>query len=398
MTGAIYVDSAPVNMKVALAVSGGSDSLAMMYMLGDLFALKPCILTVDHDLRQESLQECLYVQRQARALGFKCEILKWVRKTSENVMQSDARYVRYCMISDWCKLHDIECICTAHHIDDIVETMAINVARGSGVDGLIGLGEEVQGLKLLRPMMQYTKMQLREYLSDMGVLWKEDPSNSNDKYTRTFYRKLFDDKKGGLIRDRLLLLRNHIKSAKQSIDFYVQKFEEGCVQVCRIYGYAKIKYLDILSYPEETVMRVILKVIAKLTNCIYKPRFRGMKELMMRIKNKGSCTMCGCIVRWYRGEILLMREYAAIKNSAVHLRRGMYCIWDNRFLIESKSNELTCKALDNPCIQDHLLKNDNVCRDVLRSLPAARKSNRLVFAPCIASRNGRGIVNMYCVI
>ena len=130
-----YYESKPI----ALAVSGGPDSTALMFLISKSKKIKKndvTILTVDHALRKESKNEVDLVKSNAKRIGFKCKILKWNGVKPSSGIQEAARKARYSLMLSWCEKNSVNKLFLAHHLDDQVETFLMRLSKGSGVDGL----------------------------------------------------------------------------------------------------------------------------------------------------------------------------------------------------------------------------------------------------------------------
>ena len=130
--------------RVGLAVSGGSDSTALMVLFADWLAqcgqgtlpFMPTVLTVDHRLRPQSAREAQAVARRAQELGFRHATLVWEEEKPASGLQAAARGARYRLLADYAGRHGITCLLTGHTADDQAETLLMRLTRGSGLDGL----------------------------------------------------------------------------------------------------------------------------------------------------------------------------------------------------------------------------------------------------------------------
>ncbi len=181
---------------LALAVSGGADSMALLHLMARWCAeggAKPdlTVLTVDHGLRAESREEAAMVARMAESLGLPHVILTWRRIEAQGGgLQERAREARYDLMAAYCHAHDIPALVTAHHLDDQAETFLMRLKRGSGLDGLAAIPEEStwSGVAVLRPLLDMPKARLAATLTAAGLGWAEDPSNSDQRFERARMR------------------------------------------------------------------------------------------------------------------------------------------------------------------------------------------------------------------
>ena len=144
--------------KIAIALSGGSDSMALLLLLKTQ-NIPLHALTVDHHLRPESASEAAQVAAWCNALGVPHTTLHWQHEKIESGLPEKARDARYALMFDWCREHHIQHLFTAHHLDDQIETMLFRLTRGSGLVGLSGMLPLTQrdGIFLHRPLLAFPK-------------------------------------------------------------------------------------------------------------------------------------------------------------------------------------------------------------------------------------------------
>ena len=178
--------------RIGLAVSGGSDSVALAFLLTKGGKKKNAaerfvVLHVDHGLRPESKEEYRFVRALARRLGvpFRGIHATVVRKRGES-LEMAARRVRLAFFEDCTRRLKLDAIATGHHMDDLAETFLMKLRRAS----LCGIREksEVGGVKFVRPLLGCRDSELREYLSRYGEEWREDASNGDVSIERNRVR------------------------------------------------------------------------------------------------------------------------------------------------------------------------------------------------------------------
>lgn len=230
------------DQRVAIAVSGGADSMALAELLRGYLLKLPHILTVDHGLRAESASEADMVAKYAQRYGLPCHIFKWLDPKPDHGVQEAARVIRYQKMAQYCSDHGIHYLCLAHHVDDQRETFLFRLAKGSGLAGLRSM-RAVQvyddGLTLIRPLLEITHAQLIETCRSHDIPWAEDPSNLSPKYMRGRMRAVQDllDQEG-LTSRRISTLTRRIERAENLIDqVCLEKFIEFCRwrdEVCEV--------------------------------------------------------------------------------------------------------------------------------------------------------------------
>ena len=214
---------------LAVAVSGGPDSLALAY-LTKCYSLKNKIKVryyiVNHKLRKEASPEAELVKKVLKKFDIQCTILNWNGKKPSKNIQATARDKRYSLLADECKKNDIKYLLLGHHLNDLFENFLIRLVRGSGLNGLISFGKNVkyrdQNLDIIRPLLNLPKKDLLYISNEVFSFFVRDPSNINKDYKRTRIRNLLHSlQKEGLDEKKLKLTINNLKDSDKSIKFYV---------------------------------------------------------------------------------------------------------------------------------------------------------------------------------
>ena len=161
---AFYREGFPARLGVA--VSGGSDSLALLHLLHDRIRTGLAAVTVDHRLRPESASEALHVARLCERLGVPHDVLQRTGWDGRGNLQDQARRSRTSLIADWARSCGIEAVALGHTADDQAETVLMRLARAAGVDGLSGMAPRhaQEGIEWHRPLLTCGREALREVL------------------------------------------------------------------------------------------------------------------------------------------------------------------------------------------------------------------------------------------
>ncbi len=194
-----------------VAVSGGVDSVVLLDIMAKRCKVTPCKLVVahfDHGIRSDSHLDAEFVKNLAYKYG-----LEFVMKREElgpGASEEKARDQRYAFLRSVVKKYGAF-LATAHHDDDVIESIAINLSRGTGWRGLAVLDSDV-----IRPLMGMNKNETLAYAKKYGLKWREDSTNKTDNYLRNRIRrqviKLDDD-----VKRQLLALWDTQKSIKMDI-------------------------------------------------------------------------------------------------------------------------------------------------------------------------------------
>lgn len=259
---------------LAVAVSGGADSLALALMAKEQLAVygyKIISLTVNHGLRQSATDEAEYVSKIMQQHNIEHHILLWQGDKPQTGIEEAARKARYSLLKQWCDEHNINVVLVAHHLYDQAETFLMRLQRGSGLQGLCAIREvsDYEGLKILRPLLKTTPEVLREYLRAKNIKWIEDESNQDTKYLRNKIRKFLPvlNKNTGISPERL----GEAVFNLQSADDYIEN------KVNELFGITIKQYgKDVFCFAYKEYLKwhpeIKFRVMARLCKRQYIPR------------------------------------------------------------------------------------------------------------------------------
>jgi tRNA(Ile)-lysidine synthetase-like protein len=169
--------------KYVLAVSGGVDSVTLLNMLSKMNNVLLIIAHYDHGIRAESHKDRIFVKKLAAQYGYPFESTEG--KLGSNASEATAREARYKFLHDVKIKHGADAIITAHHQDDVVETLVMNLLRGTRRKGLSSLQSNDE---VVRPMLNLTKTKIIAYAKRHTLQWREDETNRDESYTRNWIR------------------------------------------------------------------------------------------------------------------------------------------------------------------------------------------------------------------
>ncbi|AVT80016.1 tRNA lysidine(34) synthetase TilS [Rhodopseudomonas palustris] len=182
---------------IVLAVSGGPDSLALMWLAArwrKALAQGPAlaVVTIDHGLRPEAAAEARAVKRLAASLDLPHRTLRWNGDKPRTGIQAAAREARYRLLAQAAKTLGASHVMTAHTRDDQAETVLMRLSRGSGIAGLAAMAREIErdGVVLARPLLDVPKARLVATLTKARIAFATDPSNADPRFTRPRLREL----------------------------------------------------------------------------------------------------------------------------------------------------------------------------------------------------------------
>lgn len=185
------------NEKVLIGVSGGPDSMALLHALHRLapkYRWELFVVHIDHQLREESVEDAAYVARCCRELKVPCRIVNVdVKERIEaegGGVQEVARFLRYQVFEEVAREWDIQKLAVAHHADDQVETILMRLIRGTGTAGLMGmqLRRWWKGKELIRPLLSFTRKEVEAYCHEEHLYPRLDRSNLSVDYMRNRIR------------------------------------------------------------------------------------------------------------------------------------------------------------------------------------------------------------------
>ncbi|MEC9367277.1 MAG: tRNA lysidine(34) synthetase TilS [Pseudomonadota bacterium] len=349
MTGASFSDSdidvllRPLagQEAVALAVSGGSDSMALMHLAARWHARASgrstglTVLSVDHGLRPEAPAEAQHVARVARSLGLKAAVLRWEGAKPGTGIQAAARIARYDLMAGYAHAHGIGAIVTAHHLEDQAETLVMRLARGSGVDGLGGISDSIAwaGIAVLRPLLTVPKARLRAYAQSERIKWVEDPSNENPHFERVRVRAALDElEKLGVTRAALARTARRMARAREALDATAGDFFSAHVSVSPL-GYCTLDRDALGMLPEEIALRAMARALTGVGGGSAPVGAAKLEALADRLRDGSAVvrTLAGCRIDAAQARITLTREPGRAGLDEMRLRPGDSVLWDRRF-------------------------------------------------------------------
>ena len=300
---------------VAVGVSGGADSLALVLLL-KLWAkdknIKIVALTVDHKLRDNSTAEALYVQKVMKAFDVEHHILSWEGEKPKSSMEELARFARYGLLQEWCVENNVSVLMMAHHKLDQAETFFIRLQRGSGVDGLSGMAEvsELGNMKLVRPLLDFFPEEMKAFLQSQKIEWVDDPHNVQDDFLRVRIRKFLPqlEEITGISIDRIADTMATLSKTRAYLEEQTEKFIKNNIKDWNGRG-VSFSRSTFSALHNEIGFRVLSLLIKKIGNNHYSSRADSIEHLIALLKQefKGA-TLGGCEVFDFAGKIWIVPE------------------------------------------------------------------------------------------
>lgn len=342
---------------VLLAVSGGSDSVALMELVRrwvDLVSEPPTVIvaTIDHDLRNGSAEETQWVAARASALGFAHASKRWVGNKPTSGIQAAARSARYGLLLEIIAEHSMQApvaIVTAHTKDDQAETVVMRLARGSGVDGLGGMADRRPLKKsgepviLERPLLGVSKSKLVSYLKAQHHPWLEDPSNASRDFERIRLRQAMPHLETlGVTRDALSLTATRARRARQALDHATSAFIDTYIALNNG-AFADVSLYAFSTLPDEIQIRVLTRVLSAFGGAAPNAQLSQIEVLQARIVHgprPQTVTLGGCVISVQDNQMQIYRELGRTPLPVMDLAPGAVLTWDRRFEIVVSPDEV----------------------------------------------------------
>jgi tRNA(Ile)-lysidine synthase len=199
--------------RYVIAVSGGVDSVVLLHLLAGRPDLQLTVAHYDHGIRDDSVEDRLLVQRLAEAYG-----LPFIYQTGalgQNASEEVARRARYDFLHQVRQASGADAVVTAHHQDDLLETIILNLLRGTGRRGLSSLKSTAI---VKRPLLGLPKGELLRYAEREGLRWREDSTNADDRYLRNYTRHNILPRFAEVDREALLRLAGRTAELNEAIE------------------------------------------------------------------------------------------------------------------------------------------------------------------------------------
>lgn len=379
---------------LAIAVSGGVDSVAMLFLASSWAqnsGAQLFVFSVNHNLRVQAADDVRYVEYLAKKLGAKFCALSWSPGEDKSALQERARQGRYDLMTEKCRELGIDVLLTAHHFDDVLETYLMRKEKKSGIFGLSSSASYFHNnIRVLRPLFNFFKNELIEFLLEKNISWCEDASNQSDLYERNRARKkisalsvvdkanLVEEVKG--VNEKALLLNEQLILAMAE-----------SLQVNN-YGFAKIDLRRLDNFCQDVKIQIFNYALTVISGKVATPRFRNIEKLLEKITDfeNMKSSLHGCVIKKKGSVMWIFREQSAIEDNVRLLNGKLY--WDNRFLVKVGSRLAISHLTFDEYVQikDKIdLKNlakisDNNHKLILFTLPVIKNLEKVVAIPHIS--------------
>ena len=337
------------NVPLAVAVSGGVDSMALAHLASQYNGGNILAITVDHAIRKESSDEAQSVNRIMSSLHIPHKIIKidWEGEFSTLVKcQEVYRQIRYNILIKECVKGGFKHLLVAHHRDDQIETGFCRLSHHSGIFGLGGMraispapytvdgGSEV---KIVRPLLRIEKDDLIGYCRDLSIDWMEDSSNESDVYTRNRIRKGLNsllESQSVISKSDLSYLAEFCGRSVELIETRSRIFSSHHLQLNRALGYAKLSRDALLALPPPVIHHILCNTTVLISGQRYSLSRNGMSNLLTHLRSRkpSAAAFRKCLFVPEKEHVLVYRQPPQSHHQAlIPVVPGKRLLFDGRF-------------------------------------------------------------------
>lgn len=339
--------------RIGVAVSGGSDSMALLHYLSSIrkdFDFEIVALHLDHSIREKSYEDAEFVENYCkenniRLMKTRMDVLSLAKEKGISIEQA-AREARYKFFEAVMEKDVCDKIALAHHTSDQAETILMHILRGSGLSGAKGM--EVKRGPYIRPMLNTDKGEIMAYINSNFIEYVTDETNADSNYNRNFLRnKIFP-----LLKERYPNSINSLcafgKSCKEDSEFISSQITMDAV--LKEKNSVKIP-LSYFLYENSIINRIIFKALENIgvTSDIERKHIELIKELAIHADNGSRIDLPNYITAHKEYEyVTLLSKQTTITSGEKPLRCGKFYFPNYGTIVVSKGNELdhvTCTHL-----------------------------------------------------
>ncbi len=367
-----------------VAVSGGSDSLALLHLSHDwarAAGIPIAAVTVDHGLRAESADEAAKVHEICAGLDVPHQTLRWQGWAGQGNLQQAAREARYDLIATAEIAGGASpLILLGHTKDDLAETFLMRLARGSGVDGLSAMRGhwQARGRHWARPLLDARREELRDWLRGRGIGWIDDPSNENERFDRVKARRALRELEPlGLGVDRLAATAETMSEARRALERVAQAAAKEIARVEA--GDVVIDRAGLAGLEVELRDRLMSHALKWVSSSPYRPRRDALHALESDLcDGRHHATLQGCLLTQTKDTLRVAREPEAVRA----VTSPVFDLWDNRWqLTGPECPGCEIRALGEAITSCPDWRETGLPRESLRASPSVWKGDTLVAAP-----------------
>lgn len=372
---------------LGVAVSGGSDSLALLHLLHEWGRVPLVVATVDHGLRRESADEAAQVRAVCTGLGLAHDTLHWRGWDGSGNLQDQARRARYGLLSGWAATRALGDVALGHTLDDQAETFLMGLSRSSGLDGLTGMRPAFlrAGTRFHRPLLTIRRQTLRDYLTGLGVGWADDPTNDDEQFDRIKARRALAALAPlGIEPETLARSIANLQSTRDGIAASLAGWASQ--NVTQDAGDLLIAIDAFLALPTDFARRMLNAALRWISGADYPPRSAPVMQ-MLDTQRRHATTLHGCLIDFRPPVIRISREPEAVRRADAVATTE---IWDGRWQLNGPhAGDLKIRALGAAGLRECPdWRATGRPRASLVASPAIWRGETLVSAPIAGYANG----------
>lgn len=320
--------------RLGIAVSGGSDSLALLLLARQWAAEggpELHAVTVDHGLREAAGAEAASVARICNDLNIAHDTLLWRGWDGAGNVSAEARRARYGLIADWAEAESITDVAVGHTLNDTAETFLMRLGREAGLDGLAAMAPNWRqgAVQFRRPLLAVTREALRDVVRKAGLTWIDDPSNTDDTYDRARVRKalgVLDEL--GISARGLSNVAQHLREVRTTLYWYVFLAAQDHVTFDR--GDALVDRRGFRTLPRDICRRIVQEILKWISGADYAPRGKAVDLMLEAMRGGTGMTLHGVILNMEADHLRFSREPRAVAETVA--APGMP--WDGRWQLD----------------------------------------------------------------
>jgi tRNA(Ile)-lysidine synthase len=384
---------------VAVAVSGGSDSLALLAAV-DGWRKAPgrprvVVLTVDHGLSPGSDAAAKRVAAIAAARGLDARLLTWSGPKPRSNIEAAARLARYRLLAAAARAAGATHLLTAHSLDDQAETFLMRIERGAGVFGLAAMRRmiELDGLVLFRPFLAVPRSRLAATTAKAGLAAFEDPMNADPRFLRVRVRRALPAlAEAGIGPELLAAAAARLGEAADAIDAAVDRLVADAVRIDD-FAVARLDAQVLATTPAAVMARLTTRLLAAIGGEPYPPRHERLGALLAALSRPSprlKRTLAGVVVERRPAAVLFYRELGRGGLASLAAAPGFCGAWDHRFEIgipPDAPEGLTVAALGRQRPPGYV-RPPGVPAGAIAALPAIFAGGRLLAVPALGHDGG----------
>ncbi len=295
-----------------VGVSGGVDSMTLMYCLSQLKEYRFIVVTIDHGIRKTSHADTQLVKKTSKEWGLECIVQKvkvpTIAKQQRKGIEEAARDLRYEVFKKQQKKYRAKAIITAHHQDDQIETILLHLLRGSDLHGLIGM-KMLNESDIFRPLLSVSKKTIITFAQKQKITWHEDHTNQDIDLTRNLIRHHLVPE---FPSDLLLKISKQSQETIGILDQWVNNWiKTNCTMTKKHLSFAKKSFQQLPLYLQFYLLHHLTKQYLQLNHLSFS-WLSGVYQWLINAHGQSSYK--------YQNKVIYSHKKGSI-SLFIHLRR-----------------------------------------------------------------------------